>query len=158
MQEIIKLVETISVHRALNNRFYSKWTANPLPIEHIAIFARNYWEYTWHFPESLAGLIVNSQNLMARVEYTKILYSELGYGKAEKAHSFLFEQFLCDLSEKMGIPDYFSIQNLKEKYPLLEVTEKLIQGQKRLYSQNLAVAAGAQLALECQAYSMIAKL
>jgi hypothetical protein len=158
MQELIKLVNAIPAHKALNNAFYSKWTEKPLPIEHIAIFVRNYGEFTWCFPEALAGLIINSQNIQARVEYTKILYSELGYGKVEKVHSYLFEKFFSALSEKMGRPGYLSMENLKRSVPLLEITKKLTKDEKNLYSQNSSVGAGAQLALECQAYNMISQL
>lgn len=158
MNELIKLVDAIPTHKALNNRFYSRWTSGKLSIEQIAIFARNYWEFSWCFPEALAELIINSQDVTARVEYTKILYSELGYGKVEKAHSSLFANFFSDLSEKSGKPNYLSIQNLKKYIPLLEITKKLTQGEKLLYSQDLAIGAGAQLALECQAYHMISLL
>jgi pyrroloquinoline quinone (PQQ) biosynthesis protein C len=158
MQELIKLVDIIPTHKALNNKFYSQWVAGKLPIKTIAIFVRNYWEFSWSFPEALAELIINSQNVIARVEYTKILYSELGYGKVEKAHTALFEKFFSDLSEKIGNPNYLSIQHLKNNFPLLEATKKLTQGEKLLYSENLAIGAGAQLALECQAYNMISLL
>jgi hypothetical protein len=158
LHELTCLVDTIPTHRALNNAFYSRWVAKPLPIEKIALFARNYWEFSWHFPEALAGLIANSQNISARVEYTKILYSELGYGNAEKVHTFLFEKFCSDLSSHMGRPGYLSIENLKKNVPLLETTKKLIEGENNLYTHNLAMGAGAQLALECQAYGMISSL
>lgn len=158
MKELINLIDLIPTHKALDNNFYSKWVAQPLPIEDIAIFALNYWEFSWRFPETLARLISNTQVIHARVEYTKILFSELGYGKAEKAHSVLFEKFCDDLAEKLGKPGYLSIENLKRRMPLLDETIKLTEGEKNLYSQNIAVGAGAQLALECQAYNMISLL
>src|SRR5690606_19211891 len=109
-----------------NNNFYSRWVAMPLSIENIGIFVLNYWTFSQEFPKTLATLIANTHDVHSQIEYTKILYSELGYGKADKAHSILFENFCKDLAERMGKPGYLSIENLKKKMPLLDETLKLI--------------------------------
>lgn len=158
MQKIINLIENLPFHEALNNDFYRQWITAPLSIESIKIFVLNYWKFSKEFPKTLATLIANAQDIQPQIEYAKILYSELGYGKAEKAHSVLFENFCNDLAMKMGKPGYFAIENLKKKTPLLEETIQLLEGERILYSQDIAVGAGAQLALECQAYSMLSFL
>lgn len=156
MQQLIHLIEQLPAHEALKNKFYSRWVKTSLPIESIAVFALNYWEFSKQFPTTLAQLIVNTQDVSAQVEYTKILYSELGYGKTKKAHSVLFQNFCRDLAEKMGVPGSLSLEHLK--IPLLAETIQLIEGEKNLYSQDVAIGAGAQLALECQAFNMLSML
>lgn len=158
MQALIELIDAIPTHKAFNNDFYLKWTSNPLPIEHIAIFARNYWEFSWNFPKTLALLIANVSDLSARVEYTKILFSELGQGKYLKTHTKLFEKFISDLTQRMKAGDSLLIRNLIKNSSILEETKALIEGEKELYSKCPSIGAGAQLALECQAYSMISLL
>lgn len=158
MQDLTHYINNIKSHKALNNGFYTEWMTKQWPIEYIALFARNYWEFSWNFPKVLAELIIHTTDNASRLEYTKILYSELGYGQKDKIHSHLFEEFLTNLSEKMGRPHYLSLENLQKNFPLLQTTTQLIEGEKKLYSENLAVGAGAQLALECQAYLMISQL
>ena len=158
MSQLINLVHTIKNHRAVNNKFYDKWMSGKLSIEHIGIFARNYWELTYRFPEALAALILNVDDIIARAEYTKTLYSEMGNGCARKIHAVLFEDFCVALSERLENRDYLKIDNLKKTSVLLPETSTLINGQKLLYSKNHATAAGAQLALEWQAYTMIRQL
>src|SRR3546814_15357422 len=53
----------------------------------IAIFARNYGEFNRSFPEVLSVMISSTRDIEARTEYAKTLFSEMGYGRADKAHS-----------------------------------------------------------------------
>lgn len=158
MGALIHLVESIRTHEALDNIFFQKWVASRIAVEHLAVFARNYWEVTYRFPEALALLIANISNTDARTEYTKTLYSEMGNGNIKAVHSSLFERFCVDLFRHLGVSDYLNIKKLNEKISLLPETQGLINGQIELYTAQPSVAAGAQLALEWQAYTMIRKL
>ena len=157
MYELQKLAKSVNQSVAVDNLFFTKWLANPLSIEELAIFVRNYWEWTFCFPESLAGLLSNTKDIQARVEYAKILFSEMGNGHVDKVHSVLFEEFCNQLSQKLGHPGYLKIERLKQSVPLLKTTKDLTAWQKDTYL-NHESAAGAQLALEWQAYTMIRKL
>ena len=158
MRELKELVKAIDKHEAVNNQFYQKWLQGQLSIEGLKIFVRNYWEWTFRFPEALAGLVANTQDITARLEYTKILYSEMGNGHLRNVHSRLFEEFCNKLSIALGKPGLLSIENLKKTVPLLDETQKINAWQKETYFNQYAIAAGAQLALEWQAYTMIRKL
>ncbi len=158
MQELKELVKAIDKHEAVNNQFYQKWLRGPLSIEGLGVFVRNYWEWTFRFPEALAGLVANTQDITARLEYTKILYSEMGNGHLRNVHSRLFEEFCKKLSIALGKPGLLNIENLKKTAPLLAETQKINAWQKETYFNQYAIAAGAQLALEWQAYTMIRKL
>lgn len=149
-----------SVHSspALNNDFYSLWTSRPLGARQIAVFARNYGEFNRAFPEVLSVMISNTRNVAARTEYAKTLYSEMGYGNVEKVHSVLFDSWLENLGNKLGEPETLCWENIERQVQPLPETQALIAGEKRMYGSDNATGAGAQLALEWQAYTMLRKL
>ena len=158
MQKLQALVKDISAHAALNNAFYATWMTQKLSIKQIAVFVRNYWEFAYRFPESLAMLLIKTENVAARAEYAKTLYSEMGYGNPTQVHSSLFELFCQELSNQLGNASFLKMDSLKESHSLLVTTNNFINGQKELYSSDSSIAVGAQLALEWQAYTMISKL
>jgi pyrroloquinoline quinone (PQQ) biosynthesis protein C len=158
MNDLVYLLEKIHNHPAVNNHFYQKWMETKLAIEQIAIFVRNYWELTYRFPEALAALILNIDDTHTRTEYTKTLFSEMGHGNSKRVHAVLFEEFCKDLARYLGRENYLTIAFLKTSLILLPETTNLISWQKELYSQEHSIAAGAQLALEWQAYTMIRQL
>jgi hypothetical protein len=147
-QEIERLAQSVKTHPALNNAFYYSWQSERLTLSQIGVFAINYREFTFRFPEALASLILNINDLTARAEYTKTLYSEMGNGNPNVAHSVLFEKFCNDLSAHSGNPGFLKIDNLKKSHPILEETICLVQGEKMLYTKSHAIATGAQLAQE----------
>jgi pyrroloquinoline quinone (PQQ) biosynthesis protein C len=155
MNNLTCLLGEIHNHPAVNNKFYQKWGVAKLEIEQIAIFARNYWELTYRFPEALATLILNIDDVQTRTEYTKTLYSEMGNGNSKRVHSVLFAEFCKDLAKCLGREHYLTMSNLKTSVFILPETTTLIDWQKKAYSQKYSIAAGAQLALEWQAYTMI---
>ncbi|MCD6045066.1 MAG: hypothetical protein K0R48_229 [Gammaproteobacteria bacterium] len=157
MKSLILLVNTIKSHQSVNNQFYDIWMNEELSAQGISIFARNYWEWAYQFPIILAGLIARTENIAARTEYTKTLFSEMGDGDVNRVHSTLFEVFHDCLTTQMGNPQQ-TLAKIKHITPLLNGTQKLISWQKEVYSTNPAVAVGAQLALEWQAYTMLSKL
>lgn len=157
MQSLQGLTDNISRSQAVNNLFFDTWTTKQLTMDKFAIFARNYWEWTFCFPEVVAAIISNTKDVKTRIEYTKILFSEMGYGDQRAVHSTLFENFCNELAKQAGCPGFLNIENLKNNIPLLDETRELINWQKQIYLDQ-GIAAGAQLALEWQAYTMISQL
>src|SRR3546814_2033893 len=79
------------------------------------------------------------------------IFSEMGYGRADKAHSILFDSWLLSLGTKLGESNLLTWENIESSLPILPETKKLIEGEKRLYGSDNATGSGAQLALEWQA-------
>lgn len=153
---IESLIERIPSHPALNNRFYDLWMNQQLSIDQLAIFARNYGEFVKSFPDALASLFQTLENNDAKTEVASTLYSEMGYGIGKKAHWKLLDEFLSELSLYMNEPGRL---DRDPTISLAQATKDLIDGQKRLYgSKDQAIAVGAQLALEHQAYYMLSQL
>jgi pyrroloquinoline quinone (PQQ) biosynthesis protein C len=152
------LARTAYVSVALDNDFYRLWTSRPLKARQIAVFARNYGEFNRAFPEVLTVMISNTRDVHARTEYAKTLYSEMGYGVVEKAHSNLFDAWLLELGKKLGEPETLAWDRLEANLAPLPETVALIEGEKRLYGSDNATGSGAQLALEWQAYTMLRKM
>lgn len=155
--ELEQLVSNITRHRALDNAFYDMWTGGRLPVEGLEVLARNYGSFVKSFPNSLAILIRYTDDLEAKAEYVKTLYSEMGYGKWEKSHTVLLDNFLTELAVKLGHEGRLSRSRLAEEVELLPSTQNLIDGQHELYQREL-LSVGAQLALEWQAFTMLRKM
>ena len=155
MYDITKLVQNVSSHTAVNNRFFELWLNNELSAKQLEIFARNYWEWAHRFPEAIALLIAISDDYMTRAEYTKTLHSEIGYGRADKIHSHLFENFYDQLIAKVTPSNIVTLCQLRNKKEVLPETTKLVNWEKETYFSDKLAAAGAQLAIEWQAYTMI---
>jgi len=152
-----QLLQKITNHPALENAFYREWMARGMSIEELEVFARNYGAWVKSFPDALAILIVTTSNLDAKGEYVKTLYSEMGYGHPNKAHSVLLDGFFKELARKMGQESRLDRERLEMEVELLPSTKDLIEGERELYSDALK-SVGAQLALEWQAYTMLRKL
>src|SRR3546814_14580420 len=95
-------------------------------------------------------MISSTRDIEARTEYAKTLFSEMGYGRADKAHSILFDSWLLALGTKLGESNLLTWENIESSLPILPETKKLIEGEKRLYGSDNAIGSGAQLALEWQ--------
>jgi pyrroloquinoline quinone (PQQ) biosynthesis protein C len=152
-----QLLQAITNHPALENAFYREWMSRGMSIEELEVFARNYGAWVKSFPDALATLIVTTNNLEAKGEYVKTLYSEMGYGHPDKAHSVLLDAFFKELARKMGQASRLDRERLESEVALLPSTAGLIEGERELYSDVLK-SVGAQLALEWQAYTMLRKL
>lgn len=150
-------LSSIKSHAAVNNGFYDAWTAAPFAVEKLEVFARNYLAWVEAFPSALAILVQSEEDVRAKTSHAKTLYSELGYGNADKAHSVLLKTFLHSLGHRMQVRG-----DLAQSAPfdtLLPSTQALIDGEKWLYGhKHGACSAGAQLALEWQAYTMLRRL
>lgn len=142
---------------AVNNVFYREWTSRRFSIEELQLFARNYGAFVRAFPDALAILLATTDDLEAKTEYAKTLYSEMGYGNPTKVHSVLLDTFLAELARKMGHEHKLDRVVLNKDIELLPTTRAFIEGEQQLYG-DAQMSFGAQLALEWQAYTMLRKL
>jgi pyrroloquinoline quinone (PQQ) biosynthesis protein C len=152
-----KLLTNITNHSALNNEFYHEWMTRKLTLDELAVFARNYGEWVKSFPDALAILLVTTDDIDAKTEYVKTLYSEMGYGNSGKVHSVLLNNFFKELASKMGHPEEMDWDRLQKTVELAPTTQELVKGEQDLY-RDPQMSFGAQLALEWQAYTMLRKL
>ena len=127
------LLTDITNHPALNNDFYHEWMTRRLTIDELAIFARNYGEWVKAFPDSLAILLVTTDDIAAKTEYVKTLYSEMGYGNSEKVHSVLLNAFFKELARRTGHEAGMAWDHLQNSVELLPTTRELIKGEQDLY-------------------------
>lgn len=151
------LLNNITNHAALNNDFYHEWTTRKLTVDELMIFARNYGAWVKAFPDALAILLVTTDDIDAKTEYVKTLYSEMGYGNSEKVHCVLLNNFFKELAHKLGQDGVMDWGRLEQTVELLPTTQRLINGEQDLY-RDPQMSFGAQLALEWQAYTMLRKL
>ena len=79
---LMQLLREITSQPALENDFYRRWMSGSFSIEELEIFARNYEAWVKSFPDALATLVGATNDLDAKGEYVKTLYSEMGYGNA----------------------------------------------------------------------------
>ncbi len=154
---LTQLLREITSQPALENDFYRRWMSGSFTIEELEIFARNYEAWVKSFPDALATLVGATDDLDAKGEYVKTLYSEMGYGNPTKAHSVLLEQFFEELADKLGEGGRLDRDRLEREIDMLPSTRELIDGERQLYG-DAHMSFGAQLALEWQAYTMLRKL
>jgi pyrroloquinoline quinone (PQQ) biosynthesis protein C len=152
-----KLLEEITSQPALENDFYNKWMSESFSIEELEVFARNYGAWVKSFPDAMATLVLGTDDLDAKNEYVKTLYSEMGYGNPTKAHSVLLNLFFNELSKQLGEKGRLDPERLEREFEMLPTTRELIDGEQKLYADS-QMSFGAQLALEWQAYTMLRKL
>ena len=154
---LAQLLGEITSQPALENDFYRRWMSGSFSIEELEIFARNYEAWVKSFPDALATLVSATDDLDAKGEYVKTLYSEMGYGNAQKAHSVLLDHFFEELAHQLGESGRLDRDRLEREIEMLPSTRDLIEGERKLYG-DAHMSFGAQLALEWQAYTMLRKL
>ena len=152
-----QLLREITSQPALENDFYRKWMSGCFRIEELEVFARNYGAWVKSFPDALATLVAATDDLDAKGEYVKTLYSEMGYGNPRKAHSVLLDDFFEELARRLGEGGRLDRARLERDVEMLPSTRELIEGERELYA-DAQMSFGAQLALEWQAYTMLRKL
>ena len=158
MTEALEMLLTdITNHPALNNDFYREWMTRQLTLDELAVFAKNYGAWVKSFPDALSILLVTTNDIDAKTEYVKTLYSEMGYGNSTKVHSVLLGNFFKELAGRMGHEGEIDWDRLQRGVSLLPTTQELIRGEQDLY-RDPQMSFGAQLALEWQAYTMLRKL
>ena len=157
--ELLQLTSNVDFDPALNNDFYDAWLAGPMSRTGVLIFFRNYSHFSWEFPYVLESLIKRTPNGEIRGELNKTLHSEMGNGRAEKAHRLLLHQFIAALSAEMEPKGAVTRDWLNANVALLDTSRQIVDSEYRLYGQEShAKAVGAQLALEWQAFTMLMKL
>ncbi|MDL4775358.1 MULTISPECIES: iron-containing redox enzyme family protein [Thermomonosporaceae] len=148
-----------AVHRspALDNDFYRLWASAPLPYPQVETFAREFYARTVNTSVMVALSVLHTDDLAARVECVKNLYSEYGNGDPAKAHLLLLERFLTDLLTRLrGAP--FTVDELRAAEPLAS-TRAFGKGQRALFTDSdQRVVQGALLGQEHLAYSMLVRL
>ena len=154
---LAQLLREITNQPALENDFYRRWISGSFSIEELEVFARNYEAWVKSFPDALATLVGVTDDLDAKGEYVKTLYSEMGYGNSSKAHSVLLDHFFEELANKLGENGKLDHARLEREIEMLPSTRELIEGERQLYG-DAHMSFGAQLALEWQAYTMLRKL
>ena len=157
IERLEQSLENIKRHPALDNTFYRVWMSRNLGIEDLRVVARNYGAWVRSFPDALAILVARSEDIHAKSEYVKTLYSEMGYGNPHKAHSVLLDAFFEQLASQLGHETKLNRSRLEKEVELLGSTKALIDGEQELY-RDPRQSIGAQLALEWQAYTMVRKL
>ena len=157
IEKLEQMLGDIKSHPALENSFYRDWMSRRLTVEELEIFARNYGAWVRAFPDALAILVAASGDVPIKAEYVKTLYSEIGYGNPDKAHSILLDAFFEQLAQQLGQETRFKRSRLEGDIELLSSTKALIEGEQALYRDD-RTSIGAQLALEWQAYTMVRKL
>lgn len=160
-RKIQSLAESVFTHKALDNAFYRRWLADPLPLADVEVFARNYLARTSQTSRMVALSFLGTDDLNAQVEIVKNLYSEMGYGKPEKAHLALLESYLIDLLSRLADRPY-SMDELMA-LPVLDSTRTFSREQLSLYTDgghnnNPRHVLGTLLAQEWLAYSMLTRL
>ena len=129
-RELELLLTDITNHPALNNDFYREWMTRRFTIDELAIFARNYGAWVKSFPDALAILLVTTDDIAAKTEYVKTLYSEMGYGNSEKVHSALLSNFFTELAHQMGHDagrNWDNLQKTAELLPTMQAPMFLVQ-------------------------------
>lgn len=159
--QIQVLAESIYEHAALNNTFYKMWMDGPLPLQNVEIFARNYLARTTQTASMVALSFLGTDDLRAKTEIVKNLYSEFGYGDPEKAHIVLLERYLLDLLSRLADRPYSREELLT--HDVLITTRNFSQAQRSLYTDDWKNAdprhvLGTLLAQEWLAYSMLTRL
>lgn len=160
-RKIQSLAESVFTHKALDNAFYRRWLADPLPLADVEVFARNYLARTSQTSRMVALSFLGTDDLNAQVEIVKNLYSEMGYGNPEKAHLALLESYLIDLLSRLADRPY-SMDELMA-LPVLDSTRTFSREQLSLYTDgghnnNPRHVLGTLLAQEWLAYSMLTRL
>lgn len=154
-----RLTSNLTRHRILDNRFYRAWMAQPFTIEGLEIVVRNYGAFTRSFPDAITAIVLATDDLEAKTEHIKTLYSEAGCGNPEKVHWVLYDKFFSELAVKLGCPGRLDRQRLERDLDLLPATRKLLDGERALYgNKRPCIATGAQLALEWKAYTSVRQL
>lgn len=150
------LARSTKKHRALDNEFYNLWTRERLPFEALEVYAHNYVKWIETVPDQIARSFLSVNELPAKCETVKNLFSEMGYGDPEKSHLNILKVFLNELLTRAGGRPYVLGENPEL---ILPSTTRLIKEQRWLFGHELPqISSGALLAQEWQAYTMLVKL
>jgi len=154
---VTDLAHGVFGHAALRNDFYRLWMGRALDFNDVAVFARNYLARTVNTSTMVALSFLSTDDVRAKTEIAKNLFSEFGYGNPDKAHISLLRGFLTALLSRLRGAQ-FDLAML-ERTALLPSTVQFIARQRELYTRpDAASVLGTLLAQEWLAYSMLTRL
>ena len=140
------LREKVLAHGAVNNPYLDRFERGEIGDEDLRDFAIQFYGFVKNFPRILATLLANTPDQKAADELCVILASELGNGKPEERHEYLYHAFLRSI-------DVDPVQ--AQKLGLEPETEDFVRGMAELYGhRDYGVALGASFGLENMAISM----
>jgi pyrroloquinoline quinone (PQQ) biosynthesis protein C len=152
---IQEIAQSTRRHRALNNAFYDTWLKRRLTLPEAERYAHNYYAWIATVPDQIARVFIATGDFEAKCETVKNLFSEMGFGNPEKTHLHLLKNFLTGILSKLHGSEY----QWPAKAALLPSTQALIDAQMELFGNpQPQIAAGALMAQEWQAYSMLVQL
>jgi pyrroloquinoline-quinone synthase len=133
-------------HEAINNPYLDRFQTGDVSEDEFREFAVEFYNFARFFPKILVSQLVNTEDEAVADELTKVLYSELGDGKARNRHELLYRDFL----RSVGLEIHQVMMR-----PMLPSTHAYIEGMEGLYSDgNHAMALGASFGLENMAITM----
>jgi hypothetical protein len=150
---ICALARSCSEHPALKNAFYELWMARALPVEHVELVARNFYERVRRTPERIALAFLHMDDAKVRTETVENLSDEMGRGDPSRVHSVILRGFFETLLSRLrGRPVDFDDVTA----PILPSTVRLIEGGEKVFSSPYPQeACGALLAQEWHAYPQL---
>lgn len=141
-----EMQEYVLAHGALNNPYLERFRTGELTDEEFKEFAMEFYNFVRYFPKILVTQLVHTENELVAQELTKVLYSELGYGRSRNRHELLYRDFL----RSIGVGIHESMVR-----PMLPSTKLYLEGVEELLSSgNHDVALGASFGLENMANMM----
>jgi pyrroloquinoline quinone (PQQ) biosynthesis protein C len=152
-ERVSALARGCSEHPALRNPFYELWMARALPVEHVELVARNFYERVRRTPDRIALAFLHMDDVKSRAETVENLSDEMGHGNPAKAHSVILRGFFETLLSRMRghHVDFDTVEA-----PVLPSTLRLIaEGERVFSSPHPQEASGALLAQEWHAYPQL---
>jgi len=133
-------------HGAINNSYLNRFQCGDVSDSEFREFAVEFYNFARFFPRILVSQLVNTEDEAVADELTKVLYSELGDGRAKNRHELLYRDFL----RSVGIDVHEAMHR-----PMRPSTRAYINGMEQLYSSgNHNLALGASFGLENMAITM----
>ncbi len=147
LSDVDSLVQELERHPVNLNRFFQTFRAQTLSLQQLQLFVRQYHYFCFHFVKLLEGLLYHTpiHKVAMRSALAKTLYSELGSGSPDHAHSRQLERF----AGATGLQP----RDLQDTTPLPAVTAYLDTLKRLFLHSGHCTALGAELAVETTAVS-----
>lgn len=140
------LRQKVLQHGAINNPYLDRFKRGELNRQDLEDYAVQFFAFVKHFPRILATLLANTPDDHAADELCVILASELGNGKPNHRHEYLYHHFL----RSIGLDPKTVLKGGVEAE-----TEDFVRGMAELYGhRDYGVALGASFGLENMAITM----
>ncbi|WP_019633310.1 iron-containing redox enzyme family protein [Actinomadura atramentaria] len=156
-ESIRELAGSVRRHPALENDFYRHWLSGPLPYRQVEVFAREFYARTIDTTAMIALSVLHTDDLAARVERVKHLYTEYGNGDPDKAHLLLLERMLTGLLGRLRDGRY-TVQELRSGTARPE-TRAFGDARRALFTDpDARVVQGALLAQDALAHATTVRM